>query len=366
MPLTEAARSDPMKSNKNQNLSRRDFLKLSSLTLGSFAFSPFQDWFPEDEGFPGETIGIGRVGIDEIEIYKEADYVSQAIGLRQRDQLIPIFEEIIDPEALPNAPRWYRTFGGYAHSAHIQRVDGRRLSPALPWIPEEGWLGEITVPYTRAYRNTQLYGWLPLYRLYYQSVHWATGVEEGPDGEAWYKLTDELLHVDYHIPATHMRIIHPDELTPISPHVAWEDKRIEVSITDQTLKAYEGDQLVLHTLISSGIPSPGNTANGIPTATPRGKFNISVKMPSKHMGDGKLTDNIHAYELPGVPWVCFFEETGVAFHGTYWHHNYGRKMSHGCINMTVEQAKWLFRWALPETEAHIWEQRGYGTRVHVF
>ncbi len=66
------------------------------------------------------------------------------------------------------------------------------------------------------------------------------------------------------------------------------------------------------------------------------------------MGDGNLTSDIEAYELPGVPWTSFFEpETGVAFHGTYWHNNFGIPMSHGCVNMRTHEAKWLFRWATP-------------------
>jgi hypothetical protein len=350
----------------NNNLSRRDFIKLSTMALGAVAMRPLNDWFPEGEGFPEDLFGVGRVCTRQIDIYAEASRESEVVRTHGRDELIPIYEEIINPEYLPNAPRWYRVVGGYAHSAHIQRVEGRHLNEPLSWVPEEGWLGEITVPYTRAYRATDLYGWVPLYRLYYQSAHWVTGVEAGPNGDPWYKITDELLHIDYHVPARHVRIITKEELTPISPHVPWEDKRIEVSLIDQELFAYEKEEVVLHTLISSGIPSPGGTSNGVPTATPRGRFNIDVKMPSKHMGDGKMTADIHAYELPGVPWVCFFHETGVAFHGTYWHHNFGNKMSHGCVNMTMEDAKWLYRWALPETGINEWERRGFGTRVHVF
>jgi len=161
-----------------------------------------------------------------------------------------------------------------------------------------------------------------------------------------------------------MRVIQPEELAPISPDVPWEAKRIEVNLLDQKLTAYEGDEVVLHTLVSTGIPNM-NLPGQIPTATPKGRFNIEVKMPSKHMGDGDLTDDIFAYELPGVPWNCFFHETGVATHGTYWHQNYGRKMSHGCVNMTPEEAKWLFRWTFPQSLEEIWEQRGFGTTVWV-
>ncbi|MCJ7700030.1 MAG: L,D-transpeptidase, partial [Anaerolineales bacterium] len=213
--------------------------------------------------------------------------------------------------------------------------------------------------------NNPLYGWQPVYRLYYQSVHWITAVEEGPDGKSWYQLSDESDdNLKYYLPQSHVRLIKADELTPISPEIPWEHKRIVVNLTLQDMKVFEYDQVVLHTLISSGIPGIGG--NGpIPTSTPTGRFNIQVKMPSKHMGDGRITDRIDAYELPGVPWVCFFTDTGVAFHGTYWHHNFGRRMSHGCVNMSMKEAKWLYRWALPESEFYTWEKRGYGTQVTV-
>lgn len=75
------------------------------------------------------------------------------------------------------------------------------------------------------------------------------------------------------------------------------------------------------------------------------------------------------YILPGVPWTMFFiYETGVAFHGTFWHNNFGVPMSHGCVNMRNEDAKWLFRWVTPSFELPVkdrfnWDSRGYGTQV---
>jgi hypothetical protein len=58
-------------------------------------------------------------------------------------------------------------------------------------------------------------------------------------------------------------------------------------------------------------------------------------------------------------------------HGTYWHTNFGLQMSHGCVNMLNEDAKWLFRWTTPIYDQEIespsdWELTGNGTRVHVF
>jgi lipoprotein-anchoring transpeptidase ErfK/SrfK len=89
-------------------------------------------------------------------------------------------------------------------------------------------------------------------------------------------------------------------------------------------------------------------------------------MASKHMGNGQLTDDLEAYELPGVPWTTFFAQNGVALHGTYWHTNYGMTMSHGCVNMRTEEAKWIFRWTTPVIAPETWEQTGYGTRVLVY
>lgn len=80
-----------------------------------------------------------------------------------------------------------------------------------------------------------------------------------------------------------------------------------------------------------------------------------------------MTDDLEAYILPGVPWVSFFEpETGIAFHGTYWHQNFGVPMSHGCINMKTEEARWLYRWTTPAGEIQKMNTIGYGTQVHVY
>jgi hypothetical protein len=344
----------------NRQLSRRDFLKISALSMGGLAF---RRWLPvEDRASP---LGVGRVTVAEINVRNQPSRRSEIVAKRYRDQLVSLFEEVISPSGPLHNPRWYRLTDGYAHSAYLQRVETAHLNPPMSYVALNGRLGEVTVPFAQTMRWTKDGGWTPLYRLYFQSVHRFTAIEEGPDGEAWYRITDELLRLDYHVPAIYLRPIPDAELSPISAHLPWQKKRIEVSLPDQTLTAFEDGKVVLHTKISSGMrgePPPGE----IPTATPSGKFTIGVKIPSKHMGDGLLTEAIDAYELPGVPWTCFFAPHGIAFHGTYWHDNFGTPMSHGCINMRTEEAKWLYRWSLPETKSRIWEKRGYGTRVDVF
>ncbi len=328
---------------------------MRGLETKSELFAPFEK--------RSDAIGLVRVAVKQMKIYKEPSYESEEAGIRTRDHLMYIYEQFESEDGPDFNPRWYRVEGGYAHTAYLQPVD-TVLNPIIQSIPEEGQLFEITVPLTQSMLNDKWQGWQPLYRLYYQSMHWVTGLETGPNGKPWYKLKDDLLKINYYVPAAHMRKVEPEELSPIAEDVPPEEKRVEVSIADQSLVAYEGDKVVLSTKVSTGIPGIGNP-DGTPSHTPKGRYNVQVKMPVRHMGNGEMTADPDAYEIPGVPWVSFFHETGVAFHGTYWHDNYGNEMSHGCVNMRPEEAKWLFRWVTPVSEPTDWEKKGRGTLVIV-
>lgn len=342
-----------------RKLTRRDFLKLGALAWTSLAFRPLP---PEDIKAP---LGVGRVTVSAIRVYKEPSFKSEKVGWQQRDRLLDIIEEVNSPHGPAYNRRWYRVVGGYAHSAYIQRVEAAQLNEPLSWVPEDGRLGEVTVPFTQSLRFIRADEWHRVYRLYYGSVYWITSVDEGPDGEAWYGLTDDRLRVVLHVPAIHIRPIPAREISPISPHIPHEDKRIEVSLAEQTLSAYERDKLILRTQIATGVPTRGPSPNGIPTDTPGGNFHVSLKVPSRHMGDGELTSSLEAYELPGVPWVTFFHAYGIGFHGTYWHDNFGVRMSHGCVNMRNEEAKWIYRWTTPEISHKEWYKKGRGTLIQV-
>lgn len=357
----------------SKNLSRRDFLKLSALGLTSLAFSPYleqinhfagqsaaQDWWAKLMPAAGSS---ARVATDSVSIHRLPWDESQILYQRYLDDILNIYFPTISDHGPDTNPVWYRVWGGYVHSAHLQLVENR-LNSIISDIPETGQLVELTTPYTLSYRYTTYAGWEPLYRLYYQSVHWIRSLEEGPDKKPWYKIEDELdKYYVYYAPAENFRVIPDEELTPISPDVPAHLKRIEVSIAQQTLTAFEEERAVFQTKISSGLNY--KPKGGLRWDTPTGTYNIYSKMPSKHMGDGNLAADAD-YELPGVPWVCFFEQTGVATHGTYWHTNWGNRMSHGCINMVSDEAKWLYRWTTPVANPTDWEKRGLGTQVTVF
>ena len=63
----------------------------------------------------------------------------------------------------------------------------------------------------------------------------------------------------------------------------------------------------------------------------------------------KITDTplVEVFDLPGIPWNLFFDLSGTAIHGAYWHNDFGIKRSHGCLNISCEAARWIYRWAYP-------------------
>lgn len=345
-----------------KKLTRRNFLKLSTIGLTSLAFRPNYT-----SGELADNDNLARVGTTSVSVYSQPDDKSSILFQRYRDEILNIYYEVISDKSPLYNPLWYRVWGGYIHCAHLQRVHVK-LNPVPARLGDGLHPIEITVPYSLSYLQRKKGEWTPLYRLYYGTVHWAVEIVEGPDGDGWYRIVDELIqneNLHYYIPVKHARLIPIEETTPISPDINPDKKFIEVDLSLQELTAYEEGRLVLKTKISSGLDY--QPPNEIPWNTPTGRFHVQTKMPSKHMGGAELTDDYEAYVLPGVPWVSFFEpEDGIAFHGTYWHQNFGMPMSHGCINMKTEEARWLYRWVTPVGDMAKITTVGYGTQVHVF
>jgi lipoprotein-anchoring transpeptidase ErfK/SrfK len=339
-------------------LDRRGFLRLAALSTGALALRPV----PPIGGEEGP--GLARVATTWIGLYEEPAFRSRRLTRLLRDEILSPLERLSSDSGPAHNPVWFRFADGYAHSGNLQQV---RWLPqnAVMALPANGALFEVSVPFTRSHRKPDAES-DPLYRLYYQSTHWVEKVVEGADGRPWYQIVDDVLYIRYFAPAEHLRRIHADELRPISPDVPAREKRIEVSLARQELMAFEAGRLILRTRISSGIPDSRPKENGVPTITPDGTFHVTKKTPMRHMGDGHITADLEAYELPGVPWVSFFHETGVAFHGTYWHTDFGIPRSHGCVNMRPEEAKWLYRWATPGANARDRFVSGYGTTVLVY
>jgi lipoprotein-anchoring transpeptidase ErfK/SrfK len=76
--------------------------------------------------------------------------------------------------------------------------------------------------------------------------------------------------------------------------------------------------------------------------TPVGSYAVLTKVPSQTM-EGVIGGEY--YNVPDVPSVLYFTDGGHALHGTYWHNNFGTPMSHGCVNLPLDVATWLYNWA---------------------
>ncbi|MBI5653630.1 MAG: LysM peptidoglycan-binding domain-containing protein [Chloroflexi bacterium] len=117
-----------------------------------------------------------------------------------------------------------------------------------------------------------------------------------------------------------------------SPAPPSNGRWIDVNISKQTITAYESSTPLKSVLVSTGLAW---------YPTPAGRFKVYTKIPAQTMSGGVGADR---YYLPGVPWVMYF--TGAyAIHGTYWHRNFGQPMSHGCVNLSIEDAKWFYEFA---------------------
>lgn len=331
------------------DLSRRDFLKFGALTLGTAAIFPNAEagagWSKPRFMLVGEKSGVS--------IYKEPDEASVILYQRQYMDIINVYEEVIGPNGPAWNPTWYRCWGGFVFSGLLYEVKYEINEPSGP-KRSTGQLAEITVPYTRSLYHQAYDGWVPLWMYYYRSVHWVVDVVQGPDKQPWYKIQDELGHTETIVRAEHMRFIEDEEFAPISPDVPGSEKSIDVSLPLQRLQAFEGNNLVKEYKVSTGFP------------TGEGLYAIKTKMPSKHMGNAVLTSDIRERIWMGVPWTCFFEmEIGLATHGTFWHSNFGTPMSAGCINMANDDAKWVYRWTLPQAGPEEWAKHGWGTFIRV-
>jgi len=123
--------------------------------------------------------------------------------------------------------------------------------------------------------------------------------------------------------------------------VSQGEKWVEVDLSEQKLKAWEGNSLFLETLVSTGLPW---------YPTPQGEFHIWIKLRAAKMegGSGK-----YYYYLPNVPYVMYFQNDkipgwrGYGLHGTYWHDDFGTQRSHGCVNLPTSIAEQLYYWTTP-------------------
>lgn len=356
-------------------LTRRDFLKLLAAASATAALSPAlragaRPPLLTPTPTPPPTSGGGTLygrAIHTLTFYAEPDAASERLATRARDESFLILGETRAPFSAHN-DLWYKTDLGYVHSAWVLPV---RVYPPQPFIRDIGewglWL-EISQIYTEAYNSPSAQSGRA-YRFYGGTVFHAIEAHEDDNGTGWYKVYDDYPPRTYDrfqwVLASDARRIPKEEFAPITPFAG--RKRIEIDLGQQLLTCYEGDTAVYTTQTASGLGEH---------ATPRGEFAVLLKQPSRHMSNvpypempTPTTAPGDVFDLPGVPWNTFFDLEGRAIHGAYWHNDFGIPRSHGCINVSIDAARFVYLWTHPiggYADAFVQSNYRVGTPVIIF
>lgn len=324
-----------------KNITRRDFLKWSGSAL---ALAALPHWPEEKHTRPTlePPKPLGRIATWWRQaVREEPNPTAEWIAWKTRDEIIPLYATVPGKPPWPGNPIWYQTDEGFIHSGYVQPVANAPQSEVISDVAEPGFWSQVSVPIAEA-------RWRPdneyvRYKLYYGTVYRVIAAVQDDEGNWWYQLQDGVTYAPGpYVPAWSVRRIPPEEMTPISP--GQPDKWIEIKLGNQHLTCFEGASPVFITRISSGA---GGT-------TPRGEYRVLYKRHTRRMtggsGDGY-------YDLPGIAFPVYYTHSAIAIHGTYWHNDFVRPHSHGCINVTNDAAQWIFRWSDPIVPYEDYERR---------
>lgn len=162
------------------------------------------------------------------------------------------------------------------------------------------------------------------------------------DGLVWY-----LIGPDEWVEARHsnLALVYP---AAEAPEGIENGRWIEINLLEQTVSVYENGQLVFASLTSSGVYGYW---------TRPGLFQITKKQESTPMTGSFVASRSDYYYLEDVPWTMYFDEAR-AFHGTYWHNQFGYELSKGCANLSPGDSQWLFNWAAVGDWVYVWDPSG--------
>lgn len=163
------------------------------------------------------------------------------------------------------------------------------------------------------------------------------------DGWYWYQIG-----VDKWVKQTQVAMYQPIE----RPADVDTERWISVDLYEQVMVAYEGDKPVYATLVSSGLSE---------WPTNEGLFHVYVRLQRTVMAGAWGRPDF--YYLQEVPWTMYFDND-IALHGAYWHDGFGYRRSHGCVNLSITDAKWLFDWSAPEFDFTVPEDTGPAVFVY--
>jgi len=163
------------------------------------------------------------------------------------------------------------------------------------------------------------------------------------DGWRWYQIGD----------AEWVKQTQVAKVLPVERFEAIDTERwFSIDLYEQVVIAYEGEKPVYATLVSSGMEA---------WSTNEGLFHVYIRYPRTVMTGAYGQPDF--YYLEEVPWTMYFDDD-IALHGAYWHDGFGYRRSHGCVNLSITDAKLLYEWAAPEFDTSVPDDTGPAVYVY--
>ena len=298
----------------------------------------------------------------------ELNYVDYSYGYVRTDNA-PVFGSVEDALAYKKNKAVKRIDVSFGYISYIdsQVVYGKRVYMIAPgqWMTAND-VSRVSAPVFQGVEVTQMpprpFGWVLTYlspqgyvetkrtpgygtedytgrRLQNHDLVWIYDVAEDGDYE-WY-----LVGPNEWVEGRFIARVLP-ETTP--PDGVDNGRWIEVNLYEQTIAVYDQNELAFATLVASGLE---------PFWTRPGLFQIYEKLETTPMRGAFEADRSDAYYLEDVPWTMYFDDAR-ALHGAYWRANLGFPQSHGCVNLSIGDAHWLFDWAEIGDWVYVWDPSG--------
>ncbi|QPC83915.1 L,D-transpeptidase family protein [Phototrophicus methaneseepsis] len=212
---------------------------------------------------------------------------------------------------------WISKEDGY----YVQASEFVGVQLPAGWNHPFGWILDTTGIWASTYPGgpaTSESGLVPLHHERFNIY----AEEKDSEGWTWY-----MVGPNQWVKQIYMTVIKPIE-RPEGVSGRW----VSIDLYEQSLVAYEDDRPVFATLISTGLPG---------FDTNEGLFEVWARVARDGMSGA--TGAPDAYALESVPWVMYFDDS-ISMHGTYWHNFFGYRRSHGCVNLSISDARWIFEW----------------------
>ncbi|MEJ5224578.1 MAG: L,D-transpeptidase [Anaerolineales bacterium] len=238
---------------------------------------------------------------------------------------------------------------GFLYVSYLQRAETEQgvfyMLPSGEWI--EGAGSRVSPPVFQgllfARTPRQAFGWIisetntfqapnynfnnPRVRTLYRQTQIIIYAQHSEGNAKWY-----LIGPDEWVEARFVAAVFPN---PTPPAGVTNNRWIEVNLEQQTLAVYDEGQMRFATLISSGVEK---------FWTQPGLFQIYQKKDAETMSGAFEADRSDFYYLQNVPWTMYYDQAR-ALHGAYWQTLLGYQRSHGCVNLSIGDSRWLYDWA---------------------